>query len=101
MALPIFAASIGGLLLSLVAGLVGRTLAALGLSIVTYIGMSRALDFLKDLIMQNLAQLPITVVQVLGLMKVGTALSIVFSAMFASMLLNGLGSDTFKRWVIN
>lgn len=99
--MPVFIASIGGLLLSLVAGFVGRALASLGLSIVTYIGMSRALDFLKDLIIQNLAQLPTTVVQILGLMKVGTALSIVFSAMFASMLLNGLNSDTFKRWVLN
>lgn len=99
--MPVFIASIGGLLLSLVAGLVGRTLASLGLSVVTYVGISRAIDFLKDLIIQNLAELPVTVVQVLALMKVGTALSIVFSAMFASMLLNGLNSDTFKRWVLN
>ncbi|GKS88231.1 DUF2523 domain-containing protein [Acidovorax sp. SUPP2539] len=99
--MPAFIPMIGGLLLSLVAGFVGRTLASLGLSVVTYVGISKALDFLKDLIVQSLAHLPAVVVQLLALMKVGTALSIVFSAMFASMLLNGLNSDTFKRWVLN
>lgn len=99
--MPAFIPMIGGMLLSLVAGLVGRVLASLGLSLVTYYGISQALDFLKDLIIQNLNQLPAVVVQFLSLMKVGTALSIVFSAMFASMLLNGLNSDTFKKWVLN
>jgi len=99
--MPAFIPMIGGLLLSLVAGLVGRVLASLGLSVVTYYGMSQAIDFLKDLITQNLSQLPVVVVQFLALMKVGTALSIVFSAMFASMLLNGLNSDTFKKWILN
>ena len=99
--MPAFIPMIGGMLLSLVAGLVGRVLASLGLSLVTYYGISQALDFLKDLIIQNLNQLPAVVVQFLSLMKVGTALSIVFSAMFASMLLNGLNSDTLKKWVLN
>lgn len=98
--MPAFIPMIGGMLLTLVASLVGRVLASLGMAIVTFIGITRALDYLKDLIVQGLGQLPADVVQLLGMMKVGTALSIVFSAMFASMLLNGLQSDTFKRWVI-
>lgn len=99
--MPAFLPMLGGLLLSLVAGMVGRVLASLGLSIVTYYGISQALDFLKSLIVQSMGQLPAEVVQLLGLMKVGTALSIVFSAMFASMLLNGLNSGTFKKWILN
>ena len=99
--MPAFIGIFGGMLLSLVAGLVGRVLASLGMSLVTFYGMTQAIDFLKGLILQNLSQLPVTVVQILALMKVGTALSIVFSAMFASMLLNGLNSDTFKKWVVN
>ena len=99
--MPAFIGMFGGMLLSLVGGLVGRVLASLGMSLVTYYGMTQAIDFLKGLILQNLSQLPVTVVQILALMKVGTALSIVFSAMFASMLLNGLNSDTFKKWVVN
>lgn len=99
--MPAFIGMFGGMLLSIVGGLVGRVLASLGLSLVTFYGMTQAIDFLKGLILQNLSQLPVTVVQILALMKVGTALSIVFSAMFASMLLNGLNSDTFKKWVVN
>lgn len=92
--------SLGGLLLSLVAGFVGRVLASLGLSLITYYGVSQALDFLKGLVMQSLSKFPAEVVQILGLMKVGTGLTIIFSAMFASMLLNGLNSDTFKKLII-
>ena len=99
--MPAFIGMFGGMLLALVGGLVGRVLASLGMSLVTFYGMTQAIDFLKGLILQNLSQLPVTVVQILALMKVGTALSIVFSAMFASMLLNGLNSDTFKKWVVN
>lgn len=98
--LPAFVGSIGGVLLSLTAGFVGRTLAALGLSLVTYYGVSKALNFLKDMIISSLSGLPAEVVQLLGLAKVGTALTILFSCMFASMLLNGLNSDSFKKLII-
>lgn len=99
--MPAFLGMFGGVLLSLVGGLVGRVLASLGLSIVTFYGITQAIDFLKGLIISNINQLPVVVVQLLSVMKVGTALSIVFSAMFASMLLNGINSDTFKKWVLN
>ncbi|MPT53178.1 DUF2523 family protein [Delftia sp.] len=98
--LPAFVGSIGGVLLSLTAGFVGRTLAALGLSLITYYGVSKALNFLKDMIISSLSGLPGEVVQLLGLAKVGTALTILFSCMFASMLLNGLNSDSFKKLII-
>ena len=99
--MPAFIPMIGGMLLTIVASMVGRVLASLGLSVITFIGITNALDYLKQLIMQSLGALPGGVVQFLGVMKVGTALSIIFSAMFASMLLNGLQSDTFKKWVLN
>ena len=99
--MPAFIPMIGGMLLSLVASLVGRVLASLGLSIITYVGITNALDYLKSLIVQSLGALPGGVVQFLAVMQIGTALSIIFSALFASMLLNGLQSDTFKQWVLN
>lgn len=36
----------------------------------------------------------------LAAMKVGVSISIVTSAIAARMLLDGLQSDTFKRWAI-
>ena len=101
MALPFIAASLGGVLISVAASVVGRVIAALGLSVVTYVGISQALDFLKTMMMNAIAGLPSEIFMLLAWLKVGTCISIVFSAMFASMLLNGLNSDTFKKWVLN
>ncbi len=98
--LPAFVGSIGGVLLSLTAGFVGRTLAALGLSLITYYGVAKALEFLKGLILRSLSGLPVEIVQLLGLMKVGTALTIIFSCMFASMLLNGLSAILSRKLII-
>lgn len=99
--MPALIPMIGGMLVWIASAVVARVLASLGLSVVTYVGISRTLDFLKELITQSMSQLPVTVVQLLALMKVGTCLSIMFSALFASMLLSGLGSDSFKKWVLN
>ena len=99
--MPAFIPVIGGMLLSIVGGFIGRALASLGISIVTFIGITNALDYLKSLVVQSLGALPADLVQFLGVMKIGTSLSIIFSALAASMLLNGLQSDTFKKWVLN
>lgn len=96
-----FAGVMGGVLLSLTAGFVGRVLASLGLSLITYYGVSKALDFLKSLVLSSLSGLPVDLLQILALMKVGTALTILFSCMFASMLINGLNGDSFKRLVMS
>lgn len=98
--MPAFLPMLGGMLLGLVGGFVGRTLASLGLAIVTYVGIDAAFGYLKSIIANNLGQLPAVVVQILGFMKVGQAISILFACMFASMLLNGLNSSTFKKWII-
>ena len=47
--MPAFIGMFGGMLLSLVGGLVGRVLASLGMSLVTFYGMTQAIDFLKGL----------------------------------------------------
>lgn len=97
--MPVLGA-LGGLLLSLVAGFVGRTLAALGIAFVTYYGVSEGLTFLKQLVASNISALPPNVVAVLGLMKVGQGLTILFSCMFANMLLNGFTQGgTLKKMI--
>jgi len=97
--MPVLGA-LGGLLLSLVAGFVGRTLAALGIAFVTYYGVSEGLEFLKQLVSSNLHALPPNVIAVLGLMKIGQGLTILFSCMFANMLLNGFTQGgTLKKMI--
>ncbi len=101
MALPALGA-LGGILLSLVAGFVGRTLAALGIAFVTYYGVTEALDYLKNLVSTHIHALPPDVVSVLGMMKVGQGLTILFSCMFANMLLNGFTQGgTLRKMIFN
>lgn len=88
------------MLINIAASLVGRVLVALGMGIVTYTGINAALDALKTQAIQQFASLPPEVFGMLSVMKVGVAISIVTSAIAAKLLLDGLTSDTFKRWTL-
>jgi hypothetical protein len=98
--MPVFIAAIGGMLINLVGTLVGRVLIALGMSVITYTGMSASLDMLKAQAISSFSALPPEVFSMLAAMRVGVAISIVTSAIAARMLLDGLQSDTFKRWAL-
>lgn len=98
--MPVFIAAIGGMLLNLVGSLVGRVLIALGMSVITFTGINAALDQLKGMAIQQFSGLPPEVFGMLATMKVGVAISIVTSAISARMVLDGLTSDTFKRFVL-
>lgn len=98
--MPVFIAAIGGMLINIVGSLVGRVLVALGIGVVTFTGVNAALDELKVQAVQSFSALPPEVVGMLGMMKVGVAISIVTSAIAARLLLDGLTSDTFKRWTL-
>jgi len=98
--MPVFIAAIGGMLINIVGSLVGRVLIALGMGVVTFTGVNAALDELKAQAIQSFAALPAEVLGMLSLMKVGVAISIVTSAIAARLLLDGLTSDTFKRWTL-
>lgn len=91
--------SLLGGLINIVGTLVGRVLVALGLSVVTYTGMDVALDWLKGMAIDYMDGFPTQMLGMLSLLKVGTCISLVFSAMAARMLVQGLTSGSFKRWV--
>ena len=97
--MPIFVAAIGGMLINLVGTLVGRVLVALGISVVTYTGLTATLDAIKADTVSSFTALPPEMMAIIGLMKVGVCISIVTSAIAARMVINGLTGDTFKRWV--
>lgn len=97
--MPVFIAAIGGMLINLVGTLVGRVLIALGISVVTYTGVSVTLDALKAQAIGAFAGLPPEVFGLLGVLQVGPCISIVTSAIAARMVINGLAGDTFKKLV--
>ena len=97
--MPVFIAAIGGMLINLVGTLVGRVMVALGLSVVTYTGISASLDAIKAQAIASFGALPAETMSIISLLKVGQCISIVSSAIAVRLLLNGLTGDTFKRWV--
>lgn len=97
--MPVFVAAIGGMLINIVGTLVGRVLIALGISVITYTGITVTLDALKAQAISAFSGLPPEVFGLLGILRVGQCISIVTSAIAVKLLLDGLTGDTFKRWV--
>ncbi|MFV0678265.1 DUF2523 domain-containing protein [Variovorax sp. tm] len=98
--MPAFLWALGSLLVSLAGSLAGRVLIGLGVGVVTYTGISTSLNFLKSQAVTAFHQLPADVMGMLGVLRVGQCISIVSSAMVARLIINGLQSDTVKRWVL-
>lgn len=97
--MPALVAVLWGGLLNILGTLVGRIIAAIGVGVVTYTGVSSSLDWLKTQAVSSLHMLDPQVVGLLGVLKVGVFISIISSAVMARLLLSGLQSGTFKRWV--
>lgn len=98
--MPAIASVIWGAFLNIIGSVVGRALVALGLGVVTFTGMNASLDWMRDQAVSSILQLDPQVVQLLGVLKVGTFISIISSAVAVRLLLNGVQSGTFKRWVL-
>lgn len=98
--MPVFIAAIGGMLINLVGTLAGRVLIALGISVITYTGISTSLDWLKAGAIGALSGLPSQLVGLIGFMKVGVCISIITSAIAARAIISGISGDSFKRWVM-
>ena len=88
-----------GVLLDLAKPLLGRVLLALGISFVTYSGVSTGLSWAQSAIVSNLSGLPVAVVSLLSWLWVDRALSMVFSAVTASLVIKGLTGGSLTRMV--
>lgn len=88
-----------GLLLTILGDVVFKVLAALGIGLVTYTGVSATMGAFKNSAVTAFLALPQDVVAMLSLMKVGTCISMVVSAIGMRLVFNGMNSDTVKRWV--
>lgn len=98
--MPALLLALGSMLLQLVGSIAGRALIGLGIGVATYTGMSTTMGWLKTQAVSALLGLGPEVVSMLGILKVGQCISIIFSAMLARAVINGVQGDTFKRWVL-
>lgn len=98
--MPLFLASLLGGLVQAASSIVGRVLIALGIGYVSYTGINALLTLIKSQVVSYLVGAPGTVVAIMGLLKIDIAVSIIFSALAARLVLQGLTSDKVTRMVI-
>ena len=98
--MPLFLAALLGGLVQAASSIVGRVLIALGIGYVSYTGINALLTLIKSQVVSYLVGAPGTVVSIMGLLKIDVAVSIIFSALAARLVLQGLTSDKVTRMVI-
>jgi hypothetical protein len=90
--MPFFVASLLGGLVNIAGSLAGRVLLALGFAAVTYSGVSVTLTWLRTQVLNAAGGLSADLLQLLSFLKVGEAISILFSALLVRLTLNGLSA---------
>lgn len=88
------------LISALVASLVPlakMVLKALGVGVVSYVGINLVLTEATDVIMVNMLGLPVEIQQILGLLKVDVAINIILSAIATKLTLNGINKMTDSK----
>lgn len=87
---------LGGLLLRLAPALVKSVLKAFGVSVLTFAGMTVAVNQAKDMIVSNLGGMPAIAVSMLGLLKFDVAINIIFAAVAGRMAMNMMSGGLTK-----
>ena len=97
--MPWLAGLIAGAFYQIVGSLIAKALTALAVGVVTYTGVQATIGWLKTGAVSAFLALPPDLIAMLSLMRVGSCVNMVFSAIVVRMTLNGMNSDTVKRWV--
>lgn len=96
--MPLFIAAFLGALAAAAGSIAGRVLISLGITAVTYVGVQASLDWAQTFIASRWSQLPSQAVAILGALRIGEDIGIIFGACLARMTLNGLTSDSITVW---
>jgi Protein of unknown function (DUF2523) len=98
--MPLWITALLGGLIEIAPTLIGRIFIALGVSAITYTGIDTSLTFLKTEAVGYLNAFPANLLPLLVTLKVGVCINMVFSAMLARAVLNGLGpGGAITKWV--
>jgi hypothetical protein len=84
--------------MSLIGPLVGYVIKALGIGLVTYVGLTVVFDQVESLILSQYQGLPASILQMLNLMGVHSALKIILSTLAACVGYKALISSTGLVW---
>lgn len=97
--MPVFIAALLGGLVEIVSSVVGRALVSLGIGYAVFTGVNTSIDWAKAQVVEKIGGLSGDVLQFVGVLQVGTCISIITSAYAARLLLNGLTGDSIKRMI--
>ncbi len=89
-----------GWLIEICGTLVGQVLIALGISYASFKGIDTTLGGAKAAFFASLAGLSPTTVGIMGMMKIGVAVNMLFSALIGRLTIMGLTSGTLKKMVM-
>ena len=97
--MPVNVAALLGGLINIAGTIAGRVLIGLGISVLTYSGLSTSMDWLMGQAVSNFAGLPAQVINILYVLKVGPCISLIASAITVRMTIEGMTSGSMKKWV--
>lgn len=94
----IVAELIGALAVAL-RGLVGRVLISLGISFVTFVGVTQLIAAVKEHVFSSMSSMPGQILGLIGYLWIDKGITMVFSAWAAAVALKLAGSDTITSMI--
>lgn len=85
---------------SVVVPLARQVAVGIGFGVVTYVGMTFALDQLQDLFFSQMTGLPINMRELVGMMRVDDAVNIMFSAYAAKAAASGWANNRRRKTML-
>lgn len=98
--MPLWVAALLGGFVQATGTFVGRVLVSIGVGYVTFSGLDAALGLMRDQALAAFSGIGAVAVGVASVLQVGTAISIVSSALAARLLLDGLQGGTITKMII-
>lgn len=95
--MPVFIAAIWGAFVRMIPHIVGQILISLGIASITYVGMDMTINHFKADALAGLSMLPPEAIALIGYLKVGQCINMVFSSMLARMAYNGMKNGAMKK----
>lgn len=89
-----------GALVEVAGTLVGRVLLSLGIGYSVFTGVDTGLSWLHSQALAGFSGMPAQVVQIASVTQVGTSINIIFSALTARLVLQGLTGGAIRRMIV-
>lgn len=94
--MPLLIPALLGALATAMGSLLGRALIALGIGFVTYTGISFAINTMKQSVITGVQGLPSDALALVGYLWIDRGITIIFSAVAASIAMRGIGGAVKK-----